>query len=452
MASFSSSFLYTLDQNGNSTNGKVVELIPSSASTATESTNDGVITLGETFTVTFSDPDTAATYDGVYTYVGYETVVSGVIGQDVHGDYFLFTNDGTIPIHSNLNGFVAEDFPVCYARGTMIASPEGERPIETLRIGDLVRTHGGRLRRVKWVGHRFIDCRLHPNRKAVWPIRIAADAIALNHPSRDLLVSPAHTICVDLFGEMLVHAGNIVNGASIAQIEVDEIEYWHVELESHELLVANNLPAESYLEMANRDFFAEGGATRDSYASPWRTHDDFCRPVMKDEADLAFVRRRLTERAEEIGWIRSRDAELRLVVDGKVLSPVSEGEASIFSLPAAAREVRLVSNTFVPEQFNMPDSRRLGVALLGLVFSAGGETREIALSDPRLADGLHPEEGREGVHWRWTNGDLALSTAMFAGMIGVVTLHVCHDDRATRAWIAPVPTSRPALRLLQAGV
>ena len=73
-----------------------------------------------------------------------------------------------------------------------------------------------------------------------------------------MLVSPAHTLCIDLIGETLIHAGNLINGATVAQVEVDTIDYWHIELESHDLLVANNLAAESYLEMANRGFFAGG--------------------------------------------------------------------------------------------------------------------------------------------------------------------------------------------------
>ncbi len=351
MATFSSGFLYLLDQNGDSTNGKVVAQIPNSASIGSESITDSVITLGETFAVSFSDPSVAAIYDGTYTYVGYETVVDGVIGQNVHGDYFLFTNDGSVPIGYNLNGFVAEDFPVCYVRGTMIACLEGERAVETLRIGDLVRTHDGRLRPVKWVGHRVINCRTHPNPAAVWPVQIAAGAIGLESPSRDLLVSPTHTICVDLFGEALIHAGNIVNGASIAQVKMDEVEYWHVELEIHDLLIANNLASESYLEMANRGFFAEGrmGLDRDD-AGAGRTHDDFCRPVMKNPADLAFVQRQLTARAWMMGWTLSRNADLRLLVDGELRDPSSSAGLAIFRLSANAKDVRLTSNTFVPEE------------------------------------------------------------------------------------------------------
>ena len=342
---------------------------------------------------------------------------------------------------------------VCYAAGTLIRTPRGDVAIETLSAGDVVVTASGEYRPVKWVGHRVIDCRNHSAPRAAWPIRIAADAIGPNQPSQDLLVSPAHTICVDLFGETLVHAAHLVNGASIVQVEVDEIDYWHVELESHDLLVANNLAAESYMEMANRAFFAEGGATLSAYAAgAGRTYDDFCRPVMQDSADLAFVRRRLVARAEAIGWTRSRDTDLRLVVDGETIRPDLSGDAAVFWLPAHAKDVRLVSNTFVPADVGVSDGRRLGVSLLGLAFVGQGETRKIALDDPRLADGFHPQEAEAGAHWRWTTGELRLSPELFAGLAGDVALHVRHNNSATRAWVAPSRAeTRPALRLVKAG-
>ena len=342
---------------------------------------------------------------------------------------------------------------VCYAAGTLIRTPRGDVPIETLTAGDVVVTASGEYRPVKWVGHRVIDCRGHSNPKAVLPVRIAAGAIGPNQPSEDLLVSPAHTICVDLLGETLVHAAHLVNGASIAQIEVDEIDYWHVELESHDLLVANNLAAESYIEMANRAFFVEGGATLPAYAAGvGRTFDDFCRPVMLDSADLAFVRRRLLARAEAIGWTRSHDPELRLVVDGEAIRPATSGDVSVFRLPANAKDVRLTSDTFVPAHVGESDPRRLGVALLGLAFVSESGTREVALDDPRLADGLHPEEAKAGAHWRWTKGELTLAPEMFAGLAGEVALHVRHNDLATRAWVAAARVeTRPALSLVKAG-
>ena len=59
------------------------------------------------------------------------------------------------------------------------------------------------------------------------------------------------------WAKCFIPVGYLVNGATIAQVEVDEVSYWHVELDSHDVLIANNLPAESYLAMGNRGFFEE---------------------------------------------------------------------------------------------------------------------------------------------------------------------------------------------------
>ena len=107
------------------------------------------------------------------------------------------------------------------------------------------------------MGHADIDFRRTPRGGPGLPIRIAADAFGPARPSQDLYLSAGHSVCVDLLGEVLIPVGYLVNGGTIAEIETDAISYWHVELDSHDILIANNLPAESYLAMANRGAFEE---------------------------------------------------------------------------------------------------------------------------------------------------------------------------------------------------
>lgn len=121
-------------------------------------------------------------------------------------------------------------------------------------------TASGAFRPIKWLGHRNIDCRSHPDPYAVMPLRIAAHALASNRPARDLFVSPGHSICIDMLGEVLIPASSLVNGTTIIQEDVDSVTYWHVELDTHDIILAENLPCESYLDMGNRGFFAENDA------------------------------------------------------------------------------------------------------------------------------------------------------------------------------------------------
>ena len=185
----------------------------------------------------------------------------------------------------------------------------GERPIESLRAG-MTCPHPGRWRTevaqpVKWVGHRRIDLTSHPRPETVAPIRIQRGAFADNMPHRDLLVSPDHAIFVD---GMLICARQLVNGTTIRQ-ERDwtAVDYYHVELDEHAILLAEGLPAESYLDTGNRGFFANSGAPlvlhpdlTDETDYPTREAGS-CAPFVWDEASVQPVWQRLADRAAAIG-------------------------------------------------------------------------------------------------------------------------------------------------------
>lgn len=116
-------------------------------------------------------------------------------------------------------------------------------PVEHLCVGDLAITASGRPRPIRWIGARRYPDLTVP--QADRPVRIRAGALADGMPARDLLVSPDH--CLWLDGQ-LVAAGHLVNGSSITRGEVvADLTYWHVELDSHDLLLAENTPAESFL-------------------------------------------------------------------------------------------------------------------------------------------------------------------------------------------------------------
>jgi hypothetical protein len=357
--------------------------------------------------------------------------------------------------HSFASGFVIATFPpgapifdkfitnhivgVCFAAGTLIRTPGGEVAVETLEVGDLVLTASGETRPVKWMGHADIDFHRTPRGGPGLPIRVAADAFGPSRPSQDLYLSAGHSVCVDLLGEVLIPVGHLVNGGTIAEMDTDAISYWHVELESHDILIANNLPAESYLAMANRGAFEElRGVLPTQVEGRDRTHTDFCRPVIIGGPTLDFVRQRLAARAEETGWKPQRDADLHLTVDGRIVRPLAEDGSAAFLFRADAKDVRLMSNTFAPTALGSPDQRRLGVMLLGLALSgSGGEPRRISLDDDRLSDGVHQVEDHDGSLRRWTNGEFVLDPRLWEGLSGQIALHVLYDHMTVRGWMAP---------------
>ena len=245
---------------------------------------------------------------------------------------------------------------LCYARGTMIRTPAGELPVEKLRPGNQVVTlvDGQEVpQTVTWLGHRRIGLAGHPRPETVAPIRIQRDAFADGRPHRDLVVSPDHAIFVD---GKLICARQLVNGATIRQ-ERDwtAVDYYHVELDRHAILLAEGLPAESYIDTGNSGFFANSGAPlvlhpdlTDETDYPTREAGS-CAPFVSDEASVRPIWQRLADRAAAVGrpvsqHVTTMEADLRLLADQRPVEPVfSHRDRVIFVLPRGAREVRLVS-------------------------------------------------------------------------------------------------------------
>ena len=124
------------------------------------------------------------------------------------------------------------------------------------------------------------------------------------------MVSPGHAICVDVMGEVLIPAGALANGTTIAQIAVEEVTYWHVELGSHDILLAENLPAESFVDMGNRRVFAESTVV-EFFAVPDATpatHADFCRPFHANGPVVEAVQARLADSGHRIDTSLQSDA------------------------------------------------------------------------------------------------------------------------------------------------
>jgi len=153
-------------------------------------------------------------------------------------------------------GGTAEVTLACFATGTRIATPDGARAVEDVRVGEDVRLARGGVAEVRWVGRRTVRCDRHPRPSTVWPVRVAAGAFGPGLPARDLWLSPDHAVYVD---GVLIPIRCLEDGGGIVQVPRDSITYWHVELARHEVILAEGLPVESFLDTGNRAAF-EGGA------------------------------------------------------------------------------------------------------------------------------------------------------------------------------------------------
>jgi Hint domain len=376
------------------------------------------------------------------------TVTSGQIGFGTFGSVVL-SNGDILSLHGIKNapatwfvntapdskGTGTELFlsSVCYARGTMIQTPAGERPVETLRPGMQVITtlvNGNEVpRTIKWVGHRRVDLTRHPRPETMAPIRIGRDAFDDNVPHADLLLSPDHAVFVD---GMLICIRQLVNGSTIrTERGWTAVDYCHVELNDHAILLAEGLPAESYLDTGNRGFFSNTDDPLVLYPDltdeadyPTREAGS-CAPFVWDAASVQPVWQRLADRAAAIGRpiaqrVTTTEADLRVLADRRPVKPVfSDSDRIIFVLPRGAREVRLVSRAQSPTEARpwLEDRRRLGVRVKRIVLRGADDLHELPVDHPDLTRGWWAVERDGPIISRWTDGEAVLRLPAMRGIV-----------------------------------
>jgi len=201
----------------------------------------------------------------VYTYVGYvvdgsSAILVATTGSGASLTYYQFypsglgTLSGNQPFVQGGTYNVGAGTASCFLSGTMIATPDGERAIETLKAGDLVLTADGVAKPVRWLGHTVVSG-VFGDRSRVVPVRIKAGALGANVPARDLLVSAGHALLVE---GVLVNAAALVNGTSIVREDgiAANFTYYHLELDTHAVILAEGAPAESFLDSVEELGFA----------------------------------------------------------------------------------------------------------------------------------------------------------------------------------------------------
>jgi hypothetical protein len=197
----------------------------------------------------------------------------------------------------------------CFAAGTRIATPRGEVPVETLSTGDAVTLVSGGTAPIVWIGRRRIDCRSHPTPHDVWPVRIRRGAFAPGVPHRDLFLSPDHAVFAE---NVLIPIKHLTNGDTVRQVERETVEYFHIELPAHDVLLADGLPAESYLDTGDRGSFENGSRVIALFPvfSPFAWDALGCAPLVVTGLPVAAVRRQIEVRTRRLNGtgLRRRNA------------------------------------------------------------------------------------------------------------------------------------------------
>ncbi len=142
----------------------------------------------------------------------------------------------------------------CFTPGTLIATPRGEVPVESLQAGDKVVTRDNGIQEIRWTGEKALtgqDLRLNSH---LQPIFIKRGALGNGLPEQDMMVSPNHRLLVandrtQLYfdeHEVLVAAKHLVGTQGVHAVEAIGVNYIHFMFDRHEVVLSNGAWTESF--------------------------------------------------------------------------------------------------------------------------------------------------------------------------------------------------------------
>ncbi len=276
---------------GGGTDGSVITYSGIGGALVFDTTNNAELTSGlEDLISNFAAGDTLA-FTGLTDADVASVIVNGTT-IDVEG------SSGDILAQLQLTGdftelsygpYGADDVEIiaCYCRGTHVLTPTGEVTVENFKIGDHVVTYSGTHRPVKWIGRRSYASRFAALNPDTRPVRISKDALAEGIPGRDLWVSPGHAMFLN---GMLIPAQALVNGRSVVRAEtVDVVEYFHLELETHDVILAESAPSETFVDDDNRGVFHNAAEYHALYPHGPRVPARYCAPRVEEGEALEAV-------------------------------------------------------------------------------------------------------------------------------------------------------------------
>jgi preprotein translocase subunit YajC len=363
-------------------------------------------------------------------------VTDGTSAGIVNGNTLQIERSGHSPVDLTLDPSVnyadyefsisdtgaVSDIP-CFLRDTRIRTERGETMVQDLVVGDRVVTLSGRSRPITWIGTGQVL--VSPGkRSAATPIIVRRNALADGVPYYDLRLTKGHSLFVD---GVLVPAEFLVNHRSVLWDDHKrQVEFYHIELDAHDVLVANGTPAESYRDDGNRWLFK-------NFNDGWgQLPEPPCAPVLTGGPVVDAIWTRVLDRSGARPVVPlTEDPDLHLLVGGRRLDAMTRASgAYVFLLPDTRADVCIVSRAGAPQELGFArDPRCLGVALRRIVLCQGRRLQTIEADDPRLTDGFHAFEADNAI--RWTDGGAALPAAVLEGFDGAVEL-VLHLGGTTR--------------------
>lgn len=216
--------------------------------------------------------DGTSIYNATITYIdGTTATITAVIFQDTNGNTYLapeFSANAdqaaleAQPIRSitldslsgnTFSGLTGDrqtgNFAVCFAEGTLIRTPFGDRPVQSLIAGDLVETADNGAQPIRWIGGRSV-----PAIGPMAPIAFAPGSLGSGLPRRRMMLSRHHRVMLRnavanrMTGipEVLVPAHRLEDLGGVCTVQdLGFVTYWHFLCDNHEIVFAEGTPAET---------------------------------------------------------------------------------------------------------------------------------------------------------------------------------------------------------------
>lgn len=155
---------------------------------------------------------------------------------------------------TGMHNTVCPETTPCFTPGTLIATPKGERAVESLQVGDPVITRDNGIQHIRWTGGRRLDAKELSRASHLQPVLVLAGSLGQGQPERDMLVSPNHRMLVSndktaLFfeePEVLVPAKHLTGVKGIDGVLTTAVIYIHMMFDRHEVILADGCWTESF--------------------------------------------------------------------------------------------------------------------------------------------------------------------------------------------------------------
>ena len=253
----------------------------------------------------------------------------------------------------------------CFTAGTLIATPSGEVPVHLLRLGDAVLTRASLRRTIKWIGRRRYSPATMTTNPHLRPVRLRAGCLDDGLPRRDLLLAPMQALFLEdgERGGVLVPAAALVNGVSITREPASAVSYVHIELNSHDVILAEGAASETYVDCGNRAMFQNAAEFAALYPRNLSPSWSFCAPLLTQGYGLERIRARLNALVG-LDARAVRGGEVRFTLERRI--GCLEGWALNTSAPDVPVELEILLNgqisTRLPANRYRPDLDHAGLA------------------------------------------------------------------------------------------